>query len=216
MKNAIFFLIAFLFAGFTTAQDTSYEEAMHSALEGLRAAESPEELQNAANSFGRIAQLAASEWLPHYYVAYAHTNLAWMSLQQDNQKAFDEHIDAAQEAIEQVQKLVPEQAEAYILEAYAYQALIMSQPMVNGPRYSHVAESLLSKAKSLDPDNPRAYYLHGQQWLNMPDFLGGGKEKALSQFEKAAEKFESYVPASELHPNWGAAQNAVMVNSLKG
>ena len=216
MKNIILLIITSLIIGFTHAQNAQYEEAMSDAIKALNAAESAKDIQEVANVFERIVQADSSNWLPVYYLAFAHNNLAWMSLEKQDFDAFEKHFKAAQEAIDQAKLNASDQAEIFILEAYNYQALIMREPMVNGPRYSQTCEALIKKAQSLDADNPRASYLLALQWLHMPAFLGGGKEKALPQFEKAAENFENYQIASDLHPNWGAAANLAFLSKLKG
>ena len=37
----------------------------------------------------------------------------------------------------------------------------------------------------------------------MPEFYGGGAEKASPDIKKAVEKFGAFKPVSPVHPNWG-------------
>lgn len=216
MKNALLLIIATLFVGFATAQNDQYHNAMSDAIIAMNQAKSVTEFQNAANTFDRIGQVATSEWLPPYYSAYTNMTAGWISLQNEEYKNYDKYISASQEAVKKAKEIAPDQAEIYILEAYLYQAKIMRNPMINGPRFSSTIEKLLNQAKEMDPNNPRAYYLLGQQWLNMPAFFGGGKDKAIPAFETAAKKFDSFQLASDLHPNWGAKANASILSRLRG
>ncbi|MEM9884863.1 MAG: hypothetical protein AAF849_03155 [Bacteroidota bacterium] len=212
-------LIAFVFTLFLTqtvvfAQNTNYTAAMEEAVAQIHQVESLEEVAAIANKFERITKVASEEWLPKYYLVYSQIMLAWQDLQNGKNKDADQHVRVATNTLAAAKHLAGENSELYVLEAYIYQVRIMRSPMMNGPRFSGSVDEALAKARKLDENNPRAYYLQGQQWLNMPSFMGGGKEKAVPQFEMAAQKFESYQPASELHPNWGKGQNQAAIDKL--
>jgi hypothetical protein len=40
-----------------------------------------------------------------------------------------------------------------------------------------------------------------------PSAFGGGKDKAKVSYSKAATLFETFKPASSIHPNWGKKTN---------
>ena len=216
MKKVLLIIIATLFVVITYAQNDQYQNAMSSALAKMEQSKSVADFQTAANSFNRIAQVATSEWLPYYYVAYSNMTAAWLSLEKEAYDDYDQYIKAAQKAIETAKEASNDEPEVYIMEAYIFQAKIMRNPMINGARYASTIETLLNQAKVLDPENPRAYYLMGQQLLNMPAFFGGGKDKALPEFESAAKKFDKYALVSTIHPNWGAKANASILSRIKG
>ena len=216
MKNALLIIIATLFVVFSYAQNDPYQNAMSNALTKMEQSKSITDFQNVANAFNRIAQVATADWLPQYYVAYTNMTAAWLSLEKEAYDDYDKYISAAQNAIETAKDISANEPEVYVLEAYIFQAKIMRNPMINGARYSSTIETLLNQAKELDPENPRAYYLMGQQLLNMPAFFGGGKDKALPEFEAAAKKFDSFSLASDIHPNWGAKANTSILSRLKG
>ncbi len=213
MKNTALFVFALLISTFSFAQNTKYTEAMQSAITSM---EEEDKLQAATNMFERIAGAATSEWLPQYYLAQCNLNLGWMASKNDDWKGFDAHIEKAYTALEAAEKIVGKKnAELLTLEAYVYQARIMRNPMINGPRFAGTIDGLLEKAQQLEPNNPRAYYLQGQQTFNMPSFLGGGAENALPLFETAAKKFAAFTPTSALHPNWGEGMNTRMLGIAK-
>jgi hypothetical protein len=78
-----------------------------------------------------------------------------------------------------------------------------SSPMLKGPIYIAKATSALNDAEKLDPSNPRIYYLRGKSTMYTPKFFGGGKEAAIPIFEKAINRYESFIPQSKVHPDWG-------------
>lgn len=212
MKNLVVIVFALFISTFSFAQNAKYTEAMQNAITMM---DENGGLQNAANTFDRIAGVASEEWLPQYYVAQCNLYLAWGALEKDDWKSFDAHIEKANVALDKAEALTGKNAELLTLEAYVYQARIMRNPMVNGARFAGTIDALLAEAISLNPDNPRAYYIQGQQKFNMPSFLGGGADSALPIFETAAEKFTSFTPESELHPNWGKGNNERMLNIAK-
>ena len=215
MKKITLFVFAILISAQLFAQNEQYTQAMKNAITQLETSESIEEFKATAATFERIANVAKTEWLPTYYLGYANLILCWKSMQEEDYKAYDLHIAAVEKALETAQGLAGAHSELYVLEAYMYQAKITRKPMVNGMRYSSSVDTAIKKAKELDPNNPRAYYVMANQIYNMPAFIGGGKEKAIPEYELAAEKFASFKAESDLHPNWGAGGNEQMLNRAK-
>ena len=58
-------------------------------------------------------------------------------------------------------------------------------------------------AKKLNPDNPRAFVLEALDKFYTPEQFGGSKEEAKKLFEQALQKYASFKPESNIHPNWG-------------
>ena len=73
----------------------------------------------------------------------------------------------------------------------------------------------LGKAQAINAENPRIYMIRGEFTLNMPEFYGGGAAKATPDIQKAAEKFETFKPASPLSPNWGKEHNAAVAKRIE-
>ena len=65
----------------------------------------------------------------------------------------------------------------------------------------------LDKARALNPDNPRIYFLEAMNRLNLPPAFGGGPEVALPLFQTAQEKFSLFHTEDPLWPDWGADAN---------
>ena len=63
----------------------------------------------------------------------------------------------------------------------------------------------MTKAKTLDPTNPRPVMLEGQAKFFTPEAYGGGKPQAKELFTKAMQLFDQFKPNNELSPTWGKA-----------
>ena len=61
------------------------------------------------------------------------------------------------------------------------------------------------KAAKIDPDNPRVVLNQAVATFYKPRFLGGGKDKALRQLDRAEVLFEQEVP-DKPWPNWGRVE----------
>ena len=72
--------------------------------------------------------------------------------------------------------------------------------------YGPAATQALTKAKQLDPDNPRVYLLEGQDKFYTPAEFGGSKEEGKKLFEQAKSKMEAFTPESSIHSAWGKTQ----------
>ena len=71
--------------------------------------------------------------------------------------------------------------------------------------YGKEADIDLQKAMTLNPDNPRLYYLRGMSIFGTPEQFGGGKEKAKPIFEKAVALYKTE-QLKPLYPHWGQKQ----------
>ncbi len=74
MKAIIFSIIMGMALMGAYAGEGDYEEAMKKNLVELDKATTAGEYQQLANSFERISQVAAGEWLPYYYISYCYLN----------------------------------------------------------------------------------------------------------------------------------------------
>jgi hypothetical protein len=81
--------------------------------------------------------------------------------------------------------------------------------------YGPLASMQLEKAKSLDAGNPRVYMQEGITAYFTPAQWGGDKEKGKALMETATAKFETFKPASSIHPNWGKKTNEMFLEMAK-
>ena len=181
-------------------QEDRYTAAMKSAIESMDQASEPAGFAESANRFERIANAEKSRWLPYYYASYA---LIVMSYDEPDGGQKDLILDRAQELLDKAMELEPEESELHVLQAFLYPSRIMVDPVGRGMSYIEKEFDSLEKAKKLNPDNPRIYFLEGVNKLNLPPSFGGGIEEGRKLLEAALEKFEAYSSDNPLWPSWG-------------
>ena len=199
-------VFSLVFASGIMAQDKNeYKQAMGDALSQMGTIKDNTAYLDLSNQFQRIAENEATEWLPAYYAAL---NTTLYAFGEKDKTKVDPLLDQAQKMIDKALKLKPAESEIWVLQGMLYQAKIMVDPMTRGQKFFMQANEAFEKAESLNAENPRVYYLRGQNMLNMPKMFGGGKEVAKPLFQKASEKFLSFKPAEMFAPNWGKEINA--------
>jgi hypothetical protein len=205
-------VIVILVIGIVNGDDQKYVKAMESALAGMNTENvSEENFLNAANKFERIALAEKDKWLPYYYSAYAYTLYSFFS--SDNSKK-DEILDKAEKYGNIADSLHPDNSEVYVLRSMINSGRLMVDPQGRMMKYGPKSTELLYKARELNVDNPRVYFLLGQSLYFTPAAFGGGKEKAMEMLTTAMEKYEFFTPETELHPNWGKAQAQEMISRI--
>ena len=179
-------------------------DALNDAYGRLKTATELPALMDATNRFTLIASKWDHEWAANYYSAYART-LA--SFKETDTKRRDQLLDAADDYTGKAIALRPSDAETMVLAAYVAFARFSVDPANRWKKYLGIFNEELEKAKKIDPDNPRIYYLEGIPVFNKPVLYGGGKKKARPYFEKAAGLFAKQDTTSILKPFWGETPN---------
>ena len=198
----------------TFAQNAKFQEAMGKALSSMASAKTPEDFKTNANTFARIANAEPMEWLPQFYAAQNRL-FAGYALMESNMEEAQELAKTALTEIQAGEKIAPMETELMVLEAFTYQLQLIENPMANGQKFSPMIFKTLGKAEAINPNNPRIYAIRGQFTANMPEFYGGGLEKATPDIRKAAELFATFKPTSPLHPNWGQARNESVLKTIE-
>lgn len=199
MKSLVF-LFLLVTPLITLSQESRYEKAMKEQLAALDTTSSNEGLMKIAMAFERIARADTSQWLPAYYAAYANV-LA--SFNENDPVKKDAILDKAEEMLNIAKTRKKDESENSVVEAFLYLGRIQAYPMERGMEYSLRANAALDKAISLNPDNPRAYYLKGTTIYYTPEQFGGGKDNAMPYLLKAKEKFNLFSSPSAFWPSWG-------------
>ena len=185
----------------TFAQKEKYQAAMKKNLAAMDSAfKSQADLLTLANSFERIAITEKTEWLPYYYAAFCQVNAGFAG--QDKSKS-DQLADKATELIKKADSLAPNNSEISCIKSMIASCHMMVNPQQRWMQYGQESNDNMDAAIKQDPTNPRPYFLRGQGLKFTPDAYGGGCSTAKPQFETAIEKFNSFKPASDIHPNWG-------------
>jgi hypothetical protein len=206
MKTILMFTIL-MTAFSSTVFTANYEETMKVNIQKLNTEFTISGLTSLANQFERIANAETGKWHPGYYTAYCYV---WATAV-GKMPAEDKHklLDLAQSQMDILQKTFKKESEIFALQAFVYQMRITD--MSKGFKYSSLASEALEEAEKLNPNNPRVYYLRGNNKFHTPKAFGGGKEKAKPMFEKAAALFESQKPANAIEPAWGSEHNKQML-----
>lgn len=206
MKQMIALLAVFFMLNTANAQ-------LENAVAKLNTAVSIADYQQLANEFGRLAAAEPTQWLPVYYAAYSNTRIAFLQKDPDRAAQFS---NLAEEQIKKAEAIVTpggnqkELAEVYTVYSFMNRSRVEADPMVNGRKYGPTAGAQLTKARQLDPANPRALYLDGLFKFKTPAMWGGDKKKAKELFEQALKQFE-VKPASTVAPQWGRADCEKMI-----
>jgi tetratricopeptide (TPR) repeat protein len=199
MKNLLTYFL-FMMATICSADDTSYWATLKESLRMADSAYCMMTYQNLANCCDRIIRLYENDWLPWYYKAYACTHLGFMA---GDESEKDLMYDVAQESLEAAIRINPDESENHVLQALICYGRMEINPMVRATVYYPRANAALEKAKELNPDNPRIYFLEGKSTLYKPDFLGGGIEAAIPILQKALECYTEFEAPYAVYPYWG-------------
>lgn len=214
MKAIITIALLLLVGIGTNAQEAKnkFQEAMKVALMKWKEAKTPEEIQSVTNTLERIGNAEQNQWLPFYYCAL---NSVSMAYSKKEAKEIDQLVDKAEQFIERAEELSPENSEIYTLRAMCKGARIMADPMTRAMQYGAESQTLLEKAKQLDPSNPRPYVYQAQSAFYTPEAFGGGKKVAKPIAEKASKLFTEFKPSTPINPDWGLDQIKALLDQCK-
>jgi hypothetical protein len=203
MKKVLFVTVCLMMSGLLMAQSEKYVNAMKKNIAELETAMQNGNMSDLANNFERIADAEKTQWLPYYYASYCTVMNAFM--EQDKSKT-DGIADKAEQLVKKAEELAgAENSETCVIKSMVASARLMVDPQTRWMQYGQISGDHITKAKSLDPANPRPVYLEGQSKFYTPEQFGGGKAPAKELFTKAIQMFDKFKPASELHPSWGRA-----------
>lgn len=196
-------------------QDDRYTSAMKSAIEMMDQASDADEFVESAKQFERIATAEKTRWMPYYYASYS---LVVMSFDESEGGQKDLILDRAQELLDQALELESNKAglsELHTLQAFLYPSRILVDPMGRGMIYMEKMFTELETAKSLNPENPRSYFLEGVNKANLPPSMGGGADAAKPILEEAISRFEAFSRPDPLWPNWGEDASRAELEKLQ-
>lgn len=207
-KSIITLTVIFLAITVSFAGTRTFNKEMKSNLETLRSYEQTTDYNKLAADFESIANKNKNRWEPLYYAAYTYIIGSWKI---DSKEAKIEMLTNAKTDIDRALKLSPNNDEILVLDAFYYQAMIMVDPAKYGMAYSQKASQLLHHAQAVNSENPRAEFLLAQNVYYTPVEYGGGKDKALPLFSKAAKLFNDQDTSNFLNPVWGEETNMKML-----
>jgi len=183
--------------------ENEYVQVMVNQKKAIKMAATEKDFQDLADNFERISTTATDKWHPLYYAAFCSINKSFVA---KDAEVKDNGLDQAQKFIEKALEIYPEESELWVLQGLLYQGRIQIDPMKRGREYSQKANQVLNKARTFNPENPRAHYLLGLNTLHTPKAFGGGPETACPLFKTANEKFAKHIPDHVLSPTWGGEE----------
>jgi len=202
----VFFSFTFLLAMATiaTAQSDKFVKAMQDKVVAVDTIRNTQALQDLSAAFERIADAEKTQWLPYYYASLAQVNAAF-SFGTGNLKPaqVDPMADKAEALLNKAEALAKDNSEIFIVRKMIANLRMMADPMTRYMTYGPQAAQALETAKKLNPNNPRIYYLEGQDKLYTPEQFGGSKTEAKKLFEEALKKYDAFKPESSISPSWG-------------
>lgn len=180
------------------------EESLNKAFMQMDSAKTVPAMMSVSAQFEMIADKWSNEWSANYYAALSKVIVSFMM--SDNKKK-DLLLDEADKYLSKIKTLNSESDETWVMAALITNARISVDGQNRGMQYSGEFNQDIEKAKSINPDNPRVYYMKGSSIFYIPEMYGGGKEKAKPYLEKAEELFAKEDKSSVLKPHWGEKQN---------
>jgi hypothetical protein len=180
------------------SQSEKYLQAMQKAMGDMDNAKTTEQIQSASAMFERIGDAEKTQWIPYYYAALCQTNIGWADQKVDKDQLAEKTKGLLNKAI-----AIEKNSELYIIRSMVATQQMLVDPQSRWQTYGAESGEALAIAKSLDPNNPRTYYLEGTSVMQTPAAFGGGKDKAKPILQKSVDLFKTFKPVSAFHPTWG-------------
>jgi hypothetical protein len=221
MKKTIFILTVMLVASFSSAQmPEKFVKAMEPKMAALDTTRTVEGFTDLANAFERIAEAEKNQWLAYYYAAYCNATAGTLAGAGDDMMAAksdktDPYADKADKQIKKAEELMKNNSEVFVVKKMIATLRMLGDPMSRYMTYGPEAQAALDEAKKLDANNPRVYLLEAQDKFYTPEQFGGSKDEAKVLFEKSKALFETFKPASTIHPNWGKGTVTYFLSQYK-
>jgi hypothetical protein len=219
MKKLIIFGMLAILSTPAFAQTEKYTKAMQEKIAAIDSTRNPELLFALSNAFERIADAEKTQWLPYYYAALAQINAGYATMDGNMSGGMGDKLDPiadrAELLLNKAEAMSKDNSEIYIVKKMIASLRMLADPMSRYMTFGPQAAEALELAKKFNPENPRAYYLEGQDKLFTPEQFGGSKAEAKKLFELALLKYESYKPENALMPAWGRRSTEYFLSMAK-
>ena len=204
MKSILKFKLVAAFAFLALAINAqTVEESVQKTFQQFDTAKTINQMMAASSQFDLLSAKYPTEYITNYYSAYTK---AVISYKEKESKKRDLYIDMATKYFDKAKQIKPEDSETYALAALLANARLSVDGASRWKEYGEIFEKNLTKAKELNPNNPRIYYLKGAAIFYTPKMFGGGGKKAKPFFEQAKPLFPTQDTSSVLIPTWGERQ----------
>lgn len=212
MKKILLAVLLVSVAATSFSQSDRFKQAMATNLKKFDSASTADDMLALSNSFERIGDAEKTQWLPYYYAALTYAFHAYMK---NTPSSNDTYASKTEELINKAEALEKNNSEIACVKSIIASLRMIVDPQSRWQSFGATVQQEIEKAKSLDPANPRPYFLQGQNLRYTPQEFGGGCATAKPALEEALKKFETFKPASEMHPNWGKGQLVTMLEGCK-
>jgi len=206
MKHLI--IITLLCITTLTQAQTNFEKGMAKAFELWQADKTDE----AENMFERIAKAEPKEWLPNYYIAQINSLKSWSEKDETILKA---QLDKAQEHLDLAMTKSEDNPELLVMQAHVLTNWVAFDGMTYGMKYGAKIAELYEKASVLDPTNPRVVFGKAEWGMGSAKYFGKDTAPYCKEIEASIELFDTFKPASKLHPNWGKERAEAVIKDCK-
>jgi len=185
-------------------QSDKYVAAMKKNLALFDSVKTTAEYQALSAAFERIGDAEKTQWLPYYYAGLALTTPGWQDVKLDKDMN-GEKIKALCDKAEALAQDNADKSEILSIRNMTATQQMLVDPQTRWATYGQESDKYMQKAKELNANNPRLYYLEGAGTFGKPEQFGGGKAKAKPILEKAIALYKSDQP-KPLYPHWGQKQ----------
>lgn len=207
MYRIILFMTILVSSWFVNAQ-TKYETEMTKALTSFKEAQSPDDMEKAAQHFDRIAKVETQNWLPLYYSIFIRTLNAFS---QEKSKAI-KTVDELETKYQLLDELAPDNSEVLTLRGLFRTVKVAKDPETYAMPLSGAIIKDYDDALKIDSKNPRALYLMAQYNMGGAEFWGKDPKEYCPQIERAKALFE-VENKENFEPAWGEQQVDEILNS---
>ncbi len=212
MKTLTLIISFALISTITMATSAKFQMAMGKNLGKYAQCKTIEDYQTLANNFEVLAKAEPQEWLPLYYQAHCYILISF-NIEGIDLK--DPLLDKAELLINKMIEMKPNESEIYALQGFFYTARLVIDPQTRGQQYSMLSNQALSKALSLNSNNPRAKYMLIQNELGTAQFFNSDTAPIYAKANEVFKQWDNYTPKSKIHPNWGKDQLEQLLASEK-
>jgi hypothetical protein len=200
------------------SQSEKYMKTMQDKVGAIDSTWDSDKLKDLSAAFERIGDAEKTQWLPYYYAALTQVNAGYVLMNGKMggmAEKTDPLADKAEQLLSKASDLSKDNSEIYIVKKMIASLRLMADPAARYMQYGPQAQEALETAKKLNPENPRALLLEGQDKFFTPEQFGGSKTEAKKIFEQALVKFDAFKPVSPIDPNWGKATTQYFLGQIK-
>lgn len=209
-KRIVLLLLICLSTLSLSAQESAYEEIMNQKVAALDSIP-PAEYPVLAADFAGILMIDGSDWIASYYAAYCRIIQAFGEKGQA-----DNLCDEAENHLKKAENMNGDRSEIACLKSMVASARMLVDPQSRWQTYGAMSAQLLRQALEINPKNPRAYLLQGQNLFYTPAQFGGGKDIALPIIQKSVDYFEEETASPSYAPHWGKEQARLLLKQCQG